>query len=155
MCALSGCDSIWRIDHESTALCGDSEDCTEYLRADYSIECGTSRHTGYKVAAWFAFLAYSIVAPAVIAFLLYRGRHKKTKSPTSALMAGFSFYSKQFKPEFYFWETIDLYRKLLMTSMVVFIADGTSLQITFGSRLLFAFINVNLQLLTDMDDSEA
>lgn len=133
---LAECDEICRTDDDS--------DCIQYLRADYSIQCGTSKHRGYKVAASFAFVVYSLVAPAAIAFLLYRGRHGDTKSTISALMAGFSFYSKQFKPEFFFWETVDLYRKLMITSMVVFVADGTSLQVTFG--VIFAMAGFVLQL---------
>lgn len=133
---LGECDSICTTDDDS--------DCIEYLRADYSIECGVSKHTGYKVGAAFSFVLYSIVGPAAIAFLLDRGRHKDTKTTTSALMAGFSFYSKQFKPEYFFWETVDLYRKLMLTSMAVFVADGTSLQIAFG--IIFAMVGFVLQL---------
>lgn len=138
---LAECDSICRTDVVEGL---DGSDCVGYLRADYSIPCGTSKHTGYKVGASFSFMLYSIVSPAVIAFLLYRGRHEDTKSNGSALMAGFSFYSKQFKAEFFFWETVDLYRKLLMTSMAVLVADGTSLQITFG--IVFAIVGFVLQL---------
>lgn len=127
---------------------GDSDQCTdyvEYLRADYSIECGLPRHTSYKLAAGVAFALYSIAVPALIAFLLRRGRQGESRNNASALMAGFSFYSKQYKPEYYYWETVDLYRKLFLTSMVVFIAEGTSMQISFG--IIFAVAGLSLQMM--------
>jgi hypothetical protein len=133
---LAKCDEICRTD--------DDDDCIPYLRADYSIRCDTDEHVNYKVAAGFAFVVYSVLFPAIIAVLLYRGRQGAATTTESALMAGFSFYSKNYKPEYYYWEAVDLYRKLLVTSMVVFIADGTSLQITFG--IIFAFVGFALQL---------
>ena len=137
---LAACDSICRT--------GDGTDCITYLRADYSIQCDgqdSRRHNGFKVAAGFAFVVYSIVLPAGIAFLLRRGRQGGAKDLASALMAGFSFYSKQYKPGYYFWETVDLYRKLFLTSMVVFIEDGTSMQVTFG--IIFAVVGMSLQMI--------
>lgn len=122
----------------------DGTNCNHYLRADYSIDCGTDRHSKYRAGAAIAFAFYSVAMPAVIAYLMYRGRKGATPTTSSALMAGLSFYSKNYKPEYYYWETVDLYRKLLITSMVVFIADGTSMQITFGT--IFAFIGFSLQL---------
>ena len=140
---LANCHRICQTDDG-----GDPDQCinyVEYLRADYSIECGLPRHTGYKVAAGFAFAFYSIAVPALIAYLLRRGRRGESKTGASALMAGFSFYSKQYKPEYYFWETVDLYRKLFLTSMVVFIAEGTSMQISFG--IFFAVVGLSLQMM--------
>eukprot|EP00729_Bicosta_minor_P012798 gene12798-biopygen23065 len=137
---LAACDSICRT--------GDGTDCINYLRADYSIQCDgqdSPRHNGYKVAAGFAFAVYSIILPAGIALLLRHGRQGSAKDLASSLMAGFSFYSKQYKPGYYFWETIDLYRKLFLTSMVVFIEDGTSMQVTFG--IIFAVVGMSLQMI--------
>ena len=122
----------------------DGNECIAYLRADYSIQCGMATHSNYKVGAGIAFTLYSAGFPAVIAYILYRGRKGATATTSSAWMAGFGFYSKNYKPQYYYWETVDLYRKLCITSMVVFIADGTSLQIAFGT--VFAFIGFALQL---------
>lgn len=141
---LAKCDPICR-NYDGNGV---ASDCSEYLRADYSIQCdgeNASRHNGYKAAAGIAFVVYSIAIPAAIAVLLRRGRQGSAKGLASALMAGFSFYTKQYKPGYYFWETVDLYRKLFVTSMVVFIADGTSMQVSFG--IMFAVVGMVLQAL--------
>jgi hypothetical protein len=49
---------------------------TSYLRADYSIQCGTSEHTLYRIYAGFMVIIYPLSIPALYAWLLWRNRHK-------------------------------------------------------------------------------
>jgi hypothetical protein len=133
------------------SICSDADEnnCIEYLRADYSIQCGTGTHTAYKVMAGFALTLYGFGVPGALAAFLYRDRSSfgandglyqmagvangaSGGSKITVAEAGLSFYSKQYKPDYYYWETVDLYRKLFVTSIVVFIADGTALQTTYG-----------------------
>ena len=98
--------------------------------------------------AGFALALYGFAVPGGLATFLYRDKNRvgadelyqlagapdaaSAGNPTTVAEAGLSFYSKQYKPDFYYWETVDLYRKLFVTSIVVFIADGTALQTTYG-----------------------
>eukprot|EP00729_Bicosta_minor_P020153 gene20153-31922_t len=63
----------------------------------------------------------------------------------SAFVAGLSFYAAPYRKGFYLWETADLFRKLLLVSIIVFIADGTSLQLAVG--VVFAVGGLVLQLM--------
>lgn len=68
-----------------------------------------------------------------------------SKIRMSAFVAGLSFYAAPYRKGFYLWETVDLFRKLLVVSIIVFIADGTSLQLVVG--LIFAVGGLVLQLM--------
>jgi hypothetical protein len=126
----------------------DQNSCTPYLYADYSIQCDTDAHFTYRIIAGIAFSVYGLIMPAAIAVLLHQGQPERHDNDVPAslstpLMAGLAFYSKQYKSGFYYWETIELYRKLFVTGIVVFIAEGTSAQISFG--VLFAVLGLVLQ----------
>lgn len=55
---------------------------------------------------------------------------------TDPILLGMSFFS--YKPKYYYWESVDLIRKLLVTSIVVFIEPGTIKQVQTG--IFFASI---------------
>lgn len=135
----------------------------EYLPADYSINCLDAKHTVYRAVATISFVVYAICVPIAIAWKMYHNKHilkrhsaenDKGSSAGSAqqradgfspFVAGLFFYAKPYRKGFYLWETVDLFRKLLVVSIIVFIADGTSLQLAVG--VVFAVGALVLQLM--------
>ena len=59
-------------------------------------------------------------------------------------LRGVQFYYKAYSKQHMYWETVDLFRKLLVTGIVVFVKDGSSLQVTVG--MLFAGASLVLQV---------
>lgn len=158
---LAKCDIICTDEAET-------ENCISYLQADYSIACGTgaekfheysNMHTKYRAIAAVSFVVYAIVVPLIIGWKIRHNKHvrkdeqQKAKAQgmttdavgMSAFVAGLSFYAAPYRKGFYLWETVDLFRKLLVVSIIVFIADGTSLQLAVG--VMFALGGLVLQLM--------
>lgn len=170
------CVSSIRLLAQCKELCAATDDCTSFLPADFSVECGTSSHVVTKYFAAIVGLGgFCIVAPAVLAWTLWKNEvHKQippTKipkrpkatnedsgdsedvalkcctaitglchsgddeekppitGPTEVWDVGLAFLYRSFKPSYFFWETVDLYRKLLITGIVTFISPGTITQI--------------------------
>ena len=123
-----------------------STGCTEYLSADYSVACATPKHAAYQGFAGLAFAIYSILLPCAIAAPAVWSKFIATPADSAAafnkpLLRGVQFYYSPYTEEYMFWETVDLFRKLFVTGIVVFIADGTSLQVTVGIFFaLFFFV---------------
>eukprot|EP00729_Bicosta_minor_P010749 gene10749-21976_t len=63
----------------------------------------------------------------------------------NAFLAGLYFFGAPYRKGFYLWEFVDLFRKLLLVSIIVFVADGTSLQLAVGA--IFAVGGLVLQLM--------
>lgn len=176
------CVSSIRLLAQCKELCADgTDDCTSYLPADFSVECGTPNHTATKYfAAILGLGGFCIVAPAVLAWTLWKNevhkqippmkiptRPKATNEdssddaavkcctaitglchsgddedkppitgPSEVWDVGLAFLYRSFKPSYFFWESVDLYRKLLITGIVTFISPGTITQICVG--IIFA-----------------
>lgn len=191
---------------------GSDVQCSKYLRADYSVDCESSKHKANYGWAMFCFIILGIGAPALVMWQLrrrmaplhhrairskYRKRmvmyvkddgeldsnekdelrtefrtsgitleeHDKlhlevvaeyqasqagggdpsrfadpedTSMASDPILLGMSFFSTPYKPQYYYWETVDLMRKLFVTSIVVFIEPGTTKQLLAG--ILFAAV---------------
>jgi hypothetical protein len=111
---------------------------TSYLRADYSIQCGTAEHTLYRVYASIMVIIYPLGIPALYACLLWRKRHKLSSNNKSSVrvlnrhdeneLRSTRFLWKSCTPNMYYWEVIECMRRLLLTGAIVFIAPGTAAQ---------------------------
>ena len=100
-------------------------DCVSLLRADYSIHCFTTRHNVFwKIAA--AFSIYPIAFPLLILFLVYKYRHSETEEE---IAFGFRVFYETYKERYWFWETIEMYRKLILISLILLFASESRSQI--------------------------
>ncbi|KAJ7380905.1 hypothetical protein OS493_004488 [Desmophyllum pertusum] len=94
----------------------DEKECKSFLRADYSIECFTPRHWLYgSIAAVFAF--YPAKFPLVMLLLIYKFRDS---SAGENISFGLRVFFENYKDKFWFWEIIEMYRKLILTSLIFF-----------------------------------
>jgi hypothetical protein len=127
---------------------------TSYLRADYSIQCGTSTHTLYRVYASVMVIIYPLGIPALYAYLLWNNRHKlSSKNEASVRMLNRNkdvslrstrFLWKSYTPNMYYWEVVECIRRLLLTGAVVFIAPGTAAQAAVAC--VFAMFSIVIAL---------
>ena len=85
----------------SAFSCEEFDNGRSYLRADYSIECSTSRHTTAKDLAWMGILFYPVGMTLLCAVLLLRARRAiHTETPTH-LSRALDFLVRDFEPDYY------------------------------------------------------
>jgi hypothetical protein len=118
-----------------------------YLRADYSLECGTTQHTIYRVYAALMILVYPLGIPALYAALLWHHRAALRATATAArprlnrMHADSASMSSEFlwKPytlRMYYWSVIECVRRLLLTGVLVFFMwSSTAIQAAIGCLL--------------------
>ena len=100
----------------------DQSQCVSLLRADYSIECFTTRHKFYwPIAAAFAF--YPVGFPLLVLLLVYKYRDAGTEDEFAF---GLKVFFENYKNKFWFWEITEMYRKLILISLI-FLFDSESL----------------------------
>lgn len=126
--------------------CDPLDDGKNYLRADYRIECDSSKHKNLQIYAGFMILLYPVGIPALYTVLLFRNREvlKDIASREDALsVKSISDLWKPYKPGRYYYEVIECGRRILLTGVVVFILPNTAGQIavTLMIALFFVFVS--------------
>ena len=132
------------------------------LEADYSIECGTaSTEDGllWVAVAVLSFLGIALVSVGVPVYMWARMRkvwkvqmQKANMLKVSRVVAyrdfhrRFGYMSGDFKPEAYYAECVDLFRKLAMTGVLVLLAPGTIIQSFCSVLLAVFFLAVQIKL---------
>ena len=126
-----------------------------YLTADYSIECGGAKvHThafsgkysfdAYRAWAGAAVLVYPIGVPIFFFIVLWLQRGALfvagTDEPAAEAKETLGFLYAGYRPKYWWWECVELFRKLALTGIIAFFKPGTSEQLFLGIVLAVAFI---------------
>lgn len=112
-----------------------------WLIADYSIECWEGDH--YFIAIYVAvpgICLWCIMFPAAIYVKMYSVRHKMGKLDVKIV---YGFLYNGYKQNYWFWELIQLYRKMLIRGISIALASFS--QTTQGLSALFV-LNVMTML---------
>ena len=119
----------------------DNSDCIFLLRADYSIECFTTRHKFYwPIAAVFAL--YPVGFPLLMLLLIYKYREPQADEE---IAFGLKVFFENYEKKYWFWEITEMYRKLILISLIFLFGSDSLSQIgltiftvsTFGVAYTF------------------
>ncbi|GMH94871.1 hypothetical protein TrST_g7752 [Triparma strigata] len=121
-----------------------------YLKADYGLKCYTTIYYRWQGFAWIMALVYPLGVPLMYSLLLYKYRRninpevesksmedqmtKREKDPSIKIL---SFLWISYKPECWWFEIFECARRLLMTGGLVFIDQGSPLQVSCGLTITF------------------
>ena len=110
-------------------------ECNFLLRADYSIQCFTPRHNIFwPVAAVFAL--YPLGFPLLVLFLMYKYRESQEEEEISF---GLRVFFENYKRKFWYWEITEMYRKLILISLVFLFGSESLSQIGFTMLTVSVF----------------
>ena len=108
-----------------------SDSCQYFLRADFTVQCFTDKYNRYMIAVY-SLLALVMAVPGVILFLLWKYHHKKIFAQTQGqsyqgkeISIGLSFLYENYTRRCWFWEIIELLRKVWMTSTLFLLGAET------------------------------
>ena len=128
-------------------LCADTSavNCSSYLSTDYSLACYTDQFNKFVNVAYFG-LVFAIGFPVITCFLLWKYYYKQIMLTTqntvkdkqkgkkwkpNEIATAMSFIYENYSQNCWFWEIVELVRKLLLTSVLVLI--GTQSRSYIGS----------------------
>lgn len=134
-------------------ICVDTkqESCQSFLRSDYSVECYTSTYKKYVMVPYLM-TAFVTGFPALTLFLLWKYQHNAKTGGTNIdeeasneISAGLSFLYENYSDNCWFWEVLELLRKVILTSVLILIGGesrtnlGTAAIISGLYAVLFAY----------------
>ena len=124
-------------------LCLDETEksCFKYLRADYSIQCHDSDYSISIIVAYIS-LAYIVALPFATFITIWRQRRvtlatadEGTSGDTSAtteLIIGLRFLFENYKAHSWYWELVEMTRKVIVTSGLTLVGKETRSYIGLG-----------------------
>ena len=134
-----------------TFSCDTLDDGNIYLRADYRIECDSSKHRAFMVYSGLMIIVYPLGIPVFFGILLFRNREflrnaslrtyngELVQQSTSSLW-------KPYKPSAFYYEIVECFRRLLLAGILVFIYPDTAAQIAVTLAMAFIFAVVSERL---------
>ncbi|KAL9986492.1 hypothetical protein ACROYT_G000647 [Oculina patagonica] len=106
----------------------DRTDCVSLLKADYSIHCFKSRHNVFwHIAA--AFALYPVLFPLLLLFPIYKYREKNPDRNPSEIAFGLRVFFENYKEKYWFWEIVEMKRKLILISIIPLFGSESRSQI--------------------------
>ena len=110
-------------------------DCISLLRADYSIECFSARHKLYwPIAAVFAL--YPVGFPLLMLLLIYKYREPQADEE---IAFGLKVFFENYKKKYWFWEITEMFRKLILISLIFLFGSDSLTQIGLTVFTVSAF----------------
>ena len=118
-------------------LCAADEDdklCPAYLKADYSVRCHESRYNNLAIVAYIS-AAYIIALPAATFVTLWRQRRailvteetatSQNENSATEVITGLRFLFESYKPGSWYWELVEMSRKVIVTSVLILVGQET------------------------------
>lgn len=119
------------------------------LRPEFSINCSTEVHRRYEISAY-VMSSYVVAFPGILLYLLWKFSEGKLY-PNHAAPGGkhsypkwLRFLSENYKGQFWFWEIIELCRRVSQTFVVILFGWASSLSIVITLLLAVIFLSLHI-----------
>lgn len=134
-----------------TFACEHLGDGKNYLRADYRIDCDSSKHQAFELFAYVMVAVYPVGIPLFYSHLLYKNRRVLANEDVdtrilSSQVRPISDLWVPYKPRRFYYEVIECVRRIMLTGVVVFIYPNTVAQVAVTLMIAFVFFVVSLML---------
>jgi hypothetical protein len=114
-----------------------------YLSVDYSTtacvrppggtECVyTPEYASLRSTAWLVIIVYAFMLPVLLLYLLIHERAAIQSGRRTRLSRALAFLHEPYKPQFFYFELLEMVRKQLIIGYVAFVSPGSLLQLLFG-----------------------
>ena len=107
----------------------DGSECVSLLKADYSIHCLTDRHNIFwHIAA--ALALYPVFFPLLLLIPIYK--YREANPDEKEIAFGLRVFFENYKEKYWFWEIVEMYRKLMLISFILLFDSESRSQIGFA-----------------------
>eukprot|EP01047_Picozoa_sp_COSAG01_P010963 COSAG01_NODE_475_length_16519_cov_168.890621_2_plen_1708_part_00 len=132
------------------------------MLADFQVDCDSDEYTALVASAVLAVCIYPIGIPGTLFFLMFKNR-KSLQREGSKARANWKVLVGAFKLEYWYWFCLEMFRKVILTGIMIFWNRGSLNQLIMGMQVQTIFliatvyhrpyihpINNNLKTLTDV-----
>jgi len=125
--------------------------CTELspgnyaLWADLSIPCHDAKWNYWVIFALVGIGMYTVGIPLFFLLILWRN-NRKLVLQTPHCQARYGFLYQKYADSAWYWELVEMMRKLIFTSIIMFLATGTSGQVVIAMAISFTCLMLHLRV---------
>ena len=123
-------------------ICRDlgGDPATSVLEVDYSVDCEEDKALRY-VRQVFLTLIWPVGLPVVLYVWMHRAKDLILAEDEDTLLRKFDFVLGDYKREYWFWEVVELFRKLILSGVIGLFGRGTIAQ-SFAAVVISFFFFV-------------
>lgn len=107
-----------------------------FLEADYSIDCDSQEYADNYWIFLVSFFVFIVGIPLFF-FLILWTHQRKGLLQSGWCMARYGFLYQKYELRCWWWELLEMFRKLMLTSVLIFVQPGSLSQIVFGMLVSF------------------
>jgi hypothetical protein len=123
---------------------------TSVLEVDYSVYCSDAEFTMTRVLALALVVVVPLGFPLMLLGLLWRQRRStddlRRSIAQQRIAEAYGFCVDDYRPDCWYFEPLDMLRKLALTGLLQFVQRGTATQVFCGCGLAFLSSGVQLRL---------
>lgn len=124
--------------------CRDLGEGVSTLEADYNVDCSSSDYLIFRFFAIFTIIMIPVGIP-VGAFLILRRHEEKILAQDRDTLREFQTLVGDYEPQYYYWECVELGRKLALAGFIMFVAPGGPSQIAIAMSITFFFFALSMR----------
>ena len=121
-------------------LCEDFDMAPSALIADYSVECGGPEHHKIKRLAWGGITVYAFIIPLLYTALLIHERPRILTQRHSKLTDALSFLHGSYLPHYWYWELLEVFKRLYLMGFTVFVDPGSITQLMVSALVALIYL---------------
>ena len=116
------------------------------MSADFSVACWdedggfTDEYRDIRMLAMVALIAYPVAVPIAYMFLFWKVRHAVWSSTTTGLSESIKFLTEEYDTAFFFWELLEVLKKLLLVGAMSVVMEGTLNQLVLAFIIVLCFL---------------
>eukprot|EP00937_MAST-01D_sp_MAST-1D-sp2_P002392 g2392.t1 len=110
---------------------------SRWLHQDYAVDCDSAKHQVYETWAAAMIVAFAFGVPILFLALLCKWRHHLQHEGAQYL----SFLFRDYRPDMWYWEIFECFRKLTFTGVALFFGEqGSLIQIGAAATLAMLYV---------------
>ena len=126
-------------------LCESFDTIPEKLIADYSVSCGSEEHKSIKRLAWGGITIYGFGIPVMYLVLLAIERRSLLMQRPTKLAKALAFLHKSYLPHYWYWELLEVFKRLYLMGFCVFIDPGSITQLMVSALVCLVYVAILTQ----------
>ena len=124
-----------------------SGDVRRYLHADLTLSCDSDEYDEAQRTAFLTLCIWPVGVPVLYAVLLWASRHALSTGIPTPLSRAVAFLSADFQPTYFWWEPLEMTRKLSICGWVLLIEESSEqARLLVALLLSVTFLSVRLAL---------
>lgn len=125
--------------------CFDLDEDESWLTIDFQISCNSGTYIAFISVGAIGVVAVPVGIPCATLYLLHKNRVAIQGGADQAGELGdtfrqFHFLVADYKPQFYYWDCLEMLRKVTITGLLIFVSKGSLFQLVVAIILCLCFM---------------